>query len=66
MSCVPGLTIPVLGIWLLFSVGGGEEELNEGECVRYSLEVLKLATMNFSDENKLGNGGFGIVYKVND
>ena len=46
--------------------GGQEEELNEGECVRYSLEVLKLATMNFSDENKLGNGGFGIVYKVND
>ena len=47
-------------------MGGGQEELNEGECVRYSLEVLKLATMNFSDENKLGNGGFGIVYKVND
>ncbi|CAA7405641.1 unnamed protein product [Spirodela intermedia] len=27
------------------------------------IETLKLATMNFSDQNKLGEGGFGVVYK---
>lgn len=31
---------------------------------RYSYKDLKSATMNFSEENKLGEGGFGDVYKV--
>ncbi|XP_054796734.1 cysteine-rich receptor-like protein kinase 2 isoform X2 [Prosopis cineraria] len=31
--------------------------------VTYSYQDLKSATKNFSDENKLGEGGFGIVYK---
>eukprot|EP01018_Ginkgo_biloba_P036595 Gb_07080 [translate_table: standard] len=29
----------------------------------FTLEVLTLATANFSDDNKLGEGGFGPVYK---
>lgn len=28
-------------------------------------EALRVATGNFSDQNKLGEGGFGAVYKVN-
>jgi len=28
------------------------------------LEALATATNNFSNDNKLGQGGFGIVYKV--
>lgn len=32
--------------------------------VNYKYKDLKSATENFSDENKLGEGGFGDVYKV--
>jgi hypothetical protein len=32
--------------------------------VNYKYSDLKAATKNFSDENKLGEGGFGDVYKV--
>jgi len=28
------------------------------------METLLIATKNFDDENKLGEGGFGPVYKV--
>jgi len=30
----------------------------------FSLKVIMEATRNFGDENKLGQGGFGSVYKV--
>ena len=30
----------------------------------YDLESIRVATNNFSDENKLGQGGYGPVYKV--
>jgi len=33
--------------------------------VNYKYNDLKAATKNFSVENKLGEGGFGAVYKVN-
>lgn len=33
--------------------------------VKYKYNDLKAATKNFSAENKLGEGGFGDVYKVN-
>ena len=32
--------------------------------VNYKYNILKSATKNFSEENKLGEGGFGEVYKV--
>ena len=31
----------------------------------FSFESISVATNNFSTENKLGEGGFGPVYKVN-
>lgn len=31
---------------------------------RYSLKAVQAATNNFSEENMLGRGGFGPVYKV--
>jgi hypothetical protein len=31
----------------------------------YSYSILKTATKDFHQSNKLGEGGFGIVYKVN-
>lgn len=32
--------------------------------VTFSYNVLKAATKNFCIENKIGEGGFGAVYKV--
>ncbi|XP_020080798.1 cysteine-rich receptor-like protein kinase 8, partial [Ananas comosus] len=40
-----------------------DEESQNGETLLYNLGTLKFATNNFSDENKLGEGGFGSVYK---
>jgi len=41
----------------------GATELKDATKYRYS--DLKAATKNFSEKNKLGEGGFGTVYKVN-
>ena len=35
------------------------------ELQLFSFESISVATNNFSTENKLGEGGFGPVYKVN-
>ncbi|KAJ0983352.1 hypothetical protein J5N97_011607 [Dioscorea zingiberensis] len=40
----------------------GEEAIS-GDCLLFDLGTLRHATNNFSDENKLGEGGFGSVYK---
>ena len=34
------------------------------ESLQFDLNSIKVATDNFSDANKLGQGGFGDVYKV--
>ena len=31
----------------------------------FNLATIDIATNNFSSDNKLGEGGFGLVYKVN-
>ncbi|XP_049931725.1 G-type lectin S-receptor-like serine/threonine-protein kinase RKS1 [Nymphaea colorata] len=41
-----------------------EDERNH-ELPQYSLRTMQAATNNFSNENKLGRGGFGVVYKMN-
>jgi hypothetical protein len=46
-----------------------EEELvwqgKSSEFMVFGFEQLLDAANNFSEENKLGQGGFGVVYKVN-
>jgi hypothetical protein len=43
---------------------GDDEEMGTSESLLYDLGTLRAATGNFSEENKLGEGGFGPVYKV--
>uniref|UniRef100_A0A0D3C1Y3 Protein kinase domain-containing protein n=1 Tax=Brassica oleracea var. oleracea TaxID=109376 RepID=A0A0D3C1Y3_BRAOL len=37
--------------------------LHEAESVQFDLKTIEAATNNFSEHNKLGEGGFGEVYK---
>ncbi|CAD6271725.1 unnamed protein product [Miscanthus lutarioriparius] len=40
-----------------------DQEMRSSESLLYDLSTLRAATDNFSEENKLGEGGFGSVYK---
>ncbi|XP_021677946.2 cysteine-rich receptor-like protein kinase 44 [Hevea brasiliensis] len=39
------------------------DENRSKECLKFNFETIRLATEDFSDHNKLGQGGFGAVYK---
>ncbi|XP_073108422.1 cysteine-rich receptor-like protein kinase 6 isoform X1 [Elaeis guineensis] len=43
--------------------GSSLEEIASAESLLLDISTLRLATANFSEENKLGEGGFGAVYK---
>ncbi|XP_031474741.1 cysteine-rich receptor-like protein kinase 19 [Nymphaea colorata] len=47
----------------LASLGNLTEVERNHDLPQYSLKALQAATNNFSEENKLGRGGFGPVYK---
>jgi hypothetical protein len=34
------------------------------ESLQFDFDIIKVATNNFSEANKLGQGGFGPVYQV--
>lgn len=36
------------------------------ESLQFNLAIIETATNNFSHENKIGRGGFGEVYKVEE
>ena len=40
------------------------DEIGGIESLQYDFGTIRVATDNFSEENKLGQGGFGAVYKV--
>lgn len=40
------------------------DQMNARDLPLVPLSVMRLATDNFADANKLGQGGFGQVYKV--
>lgn len=39
-------------------------EITDVESLHFDLGMIREATDNFSDDNKLGEGGFGVVYKL--
>lgn len=43
----------------------GEDDLGHRDFVQYDFATLKAATNDFSSFNHLGEGGFGVVYRVN-
>jgi hypothetical protein len=43
----------------------GEKSTDELELPLFDFSTIAAATGNFCDENKLGEGGFGCVHKVN-
>lgn len=40
------------------------EDINSTESLQYDFGTIEAATNQFSDSNKLGEGGFGAVFKV--
>lgn len=42
----------------------GDRSNDDLELPLFDVNSVSAATNNFSDENKLGQGGFGCVYKV--
>ncbi|CAK8573788.1 unnamed protein product [Lathyrus sativus] len=42
---------------------GYEDEITIVESLQFNFDIIRVATNDFSDSNKLGRGGFGIVYK---
>ncbi|KAF3777376.1 putative cysteine-rich repeat secretory protein 17 [Nymphaea thermarum] len=43
--------------------GNGDEEIDNKISLVFDLDIIRAATRNFSDANKLGEGGYGPVYK---
>ncbi|KAK1300094.1 Cysteine-rich receptor-like protein kinase 8 [Acorus calamus] len=43
--------------------GGDEQQIQSTDSLLFDFATLRLATENFSETNKLGEGGFGPVYK---
>ncbi|OAY24618.1 putative receptor-like protein kinase At4g00960 [Manihot esculenta] len=42
---------------------GNDESTTTVESLQFDIEAIRVATNNFCDDNKLGEGGFGTVYK---
>ncbi|XP_023758782.1 cysteine-rich receptor-like protein kinase 15 [Lactuca sativa] len=42
---------------------GDIDEISTAESLQYSFGIIRVATNDFSENNKLGQGGFGSVYK---
>jgi hypothetical protein len=40
------------------------EDIHSIDSLIIDISTLRVATANFDENNKLGEGGFGVVYKV--
>ncbi|KAM5558337.1 cysteine-rich receptor-like protein kinase 2 [Rosa sericea] len=68
-----GLILLIVGVLIYFRLSRKPKTVRRGDIlgatelqgpVNYKYKDLKSATANFSDANKLGEGGFGDVYKA--
>ena len=59
------LNCVVLNNALTSCSGKSVDEIRSVESFQLGFGTIKVATDDFSDANKLGQGGFGVVYKVN-
>lgn len=53
--------------WVLnfcFPANDGEGSYRNAESLKFDFSIIRDATDDFSDANKLGQGGFGAVYRV--
>ncbi|KAK3433344.1 hypothetical protein EUGRSUZ_D00841 [Eucalyptus grandis] len=69
------ITIPAVGLSLLVAgilciclrsrrlKKNFENEIRNAESLQFDLNIIREATNDFSDANKVGQGGFGVVYK---
>ncbi|KAF5199082.1 Cysteine-rich receptor-like protein kinase [Thalictrum thalictroides] len=46
-----------------FEIATDDDEMKNIESLQFSIKSIRTATEKFSDANKLGEGGFGAVYK---
>ncbi|GLU23196.1 hypothetical protein SLE2022_392200 [Rubroshorea leprosula] len=71
VASVVGVLSLVLCIWICLKLRKQREivetaeadEMIKAESLQFELATVRAATNNFCDENKLGQGGFGVVYK---
>jgi hypothetical protein len=49
---------------LLFTFADAINDMTTVESLQFDFATIEAATNKFSDDNKLGEGGFGVVYKV--
>ena len=40
------------------------DEIGSVESLQFDFSIIRAATNDFSEANKLGQGGFGAVYKI--
>ena len=71
LAIVPGnllpLTLnwlPIITVFLCCVVADDLTDVGDVESLQFDLATVEAATDRFSDENKIGQGGFGVVYKV--
>ena len=55
----------VLNNALTSFLGESVDEIGSVESLQLGFGTIKVATNDFSDANKLRQGGYGVVYKVN-
>jgi hypothetical protein len=51
-------------MFLLITDSTNPEDIESIESLLLSISTLQAATDNFAEDNRLGEGGFGAVYKV--
>jgi hypothetical protein len=43
-----------------------DDDIEIAESLQFNFNTIGVATNNFSEANKLGHGGFGVVYRVSN